>query len=459
MSTVLAGLTVLVAASMSIAQEPMRTARFGTPVASPQLEVTLAPADAKPAGMRITLEEAKQKALANNKLLNLASLNAEAKAYAIKAARADYFPKISATSMYLHFSDELGTVLSTQGRTLNGPLGRPLITFPSATVNAAVVNQDSWITNIGTVQPITDLLKVRQGVKIAQADQQIALAQLQKGMREVSSGVQQLYWGLLYARRLESGAADGVRGAELFVEQTKKLEARIALVEARQGLRQIQKQVVEVQQQLNGLMDLPPDTMLELVEPARPVLPYRSAEEVISLALSVSPEMQEAHQTVLKIEAAVAAGKLDYVPSVAVVGGYANQSVASYVQPSFGYVGVMANYTFVDWGKRKSVLRERQTMTSMARLKLAQTEDEVRQKVSKAFRDLAESQEEFTLAQEMVKVRVEAEKQATAPGAKGDPAVMVAAIKTRALAEVDAVKADLSYRQAYIQLMGLVSRE
>ena len=175
-------------------------------------------------------------------------------------------------------------------------------------------------------------------------------------MREVASGVEQLYWGLLYARRLETGAAEGVRGAELFA-QTKKLEARIALVEARQGLRQIQKQVVELQKQLNGLLDLPADTVMELVEPERPTLPYRSVEEVIPLALEISPELQEVHQTILKAEAGVAAGKLDYLPSVAVVGGYVNQSAASYIQQNFGYVGVVASYTFVDWGKRKSVLR------------------------------------------------------------------------------------------------------
>src|ERR1700732_4722660 len=63
------------------------------------------PGHVAPSNLRITLQEAKQKALANNKLLNMANLNAEAKAYAVKAARADYFPKISATAMYMHFGD------------------------------------------------------------------------------------------------------------------------------------------------------------------------------------------------------------------------------------------------------------------------------------------------------------------------------------------------------------------
>jgi outer membrane protein TolC len=38
------------------------------------------PANGRPAVMRITLEEAKQRALGNNKLLNLTTLNAESKA-------------------------------------------------------------------------------------------------------------------------------------------------------------------------------------------------------------------------------------------------------------------------------------------------------------------------------------------------------------------------------------------
>jgi hypothetical protein len=48
-----------------------------------------------PATLRITLEEAKQRALSNNKLLNLAELNAESKAYAVRAAGRTTSPKSS----------------------------------------------------------------------------------------------------------------------------------------------------------------------------------------------------------------------------------------------------------------------------------------------------------------------------------------------------------------------------
>ncbi|HEV3261154.1 MAG TPA: TolC family protein [Gemmataceae bacterium] len=414
--------------------------------------------DAPPAAVRLTLEEAKQRALANNKLLNIGGLNAEGKAFAVKAARADYFPKVVGSVMYFHFNDDLGHVFTTQGRTIRGLLGRPLLTFPSTTIQTAVLNEDSSFANVGVLQPITDLLKVRQGVKLAQADQQIAQAELEAGTRKLVSGVEQLYWGLLAARRIRAGAAEGVRGAELLAK-TRLLEARTALVEARQGLQQVDKQIADVQEQLNGLLGLPLGTTLELVEPPLPVLPFRGADDVIGLALAASPEIHEAQQTILKAQAAVAAGKLDYVPSIAMVGGYVNQTGASYMQQDIGYVGVVGSNTFVDWGKRKNIVRERQNLVVMASLKLQQTEDDVREQARKAFREVAETQEALKTAQEMVELRKEAEKKETTPEAMRNPAPLLAATQARMLAEVDAVKADLAYRTAYVQLMSLVGQQ
>src|SRR5262249_18676636 len=224
--------------------------------------------------------------------------------------------------------------------------------FPRFAVNVPVLNEDSSLALVNVVQPITDLLKVRQEVKSAEADEQIAHAQLEAGTRKVASGVEQLYWGLLAARRIQAGAREGLRGAEMLAK-TKLLEAQTALVEAQQALQEVNKQVADLEEQLNALLDLPLCTTLELVQPELPAMPYQCADDVIGLALSASPEIGEAQQTILKAEAAVAAGRLEYVPSIAVVGGYANQTFASYIEEDIGYVGVMGSVTIFDWGKRR----------------------------------------------------------------------------------------------------------
>jgi outer membrane protein TolC len=263
--------------------------------------------------MRLTLDEAKQRVLSNSKLLNLAAQNVQSKGYAARAVQANYFPQIIGQSIYVHFNDDLGTVLTTQGRHVIGPRGRPLGVLPSFTINLPVLNQDAALNTLAAVQPITDLLKVRQGVKIARADEQIAQAQLEKGTRELLSGVQQLYWGLLAAQRIRAGAQAAVAGIEPLA-QTGDLMARTALVEGKQGLQEVSNQIADLQEQLAILLDVPTCIQFELVEPPLPVAPVKCAEEAVSLALAASPDIREAEQNIAKARAAVCAAKLDYVP-------------------------------------------------------------------------------------------------------------------------------------------------
>ncbi len=209
---------------------------------------------------------------------------------------------------------------------------------------------------------------------------------------------------------------------------------------------------------MNGLLDLPSCTALELVEPPLPLLPFHCADDVTGLAVASSPEIREAQQTVCKAQAALAAGKLDYMPSIGLVGGYLNQTAASYVQQDIGYVGVAGSYTFVDWGKRRNTIRERQNLVAMANLKLSQTQDDVRQKATKAYRELMEDQDALKTAEEMVGLRKEAVKKASAAGPKANMKDLLEASKDSAIAEVEAVKADLAYRTAYVQLMSMIGK-
>src|SRR5262249_45522486 len=228
--------------------------------------------------------------------------------------------------------------------------------------------------------------------------------------------------------------------------------------EPRRDLQQAENRFAAPRENRNARRGGPPSPPLHRAEPALPILPFRCGDEVADLAVAASPEVRSAQQTILKAQAALTAGRLDYVPSVAVVGGYLNQTAADYMQQNIGYVGVVGTYTFFDAGKRRNVIRERKTLVAMASLKYQQTQDEVRQKAQKAFRDVVASQEALQIAQQMVELRKEAEKKATTPEALRNPTALLAASKARMLAEVDAVKADLAYREAYTQLMSLIGK-
>ena len=426
---------------------PIRRAADAAPTAaSAPTQVVAAPAT-----LHLTLDEIKQRILSDNKLLHLAALNVQSKGYAVRAVQANYFPQIIGQSVYLHFNDDLGTVLTTRGRNVVGPKGTTIANLPSVAINLPVVNQDTALNTVAAVQPITDLLKVRQGVKIAQADEQIAQAQLEKGTRELLSGVEQLFWGLLVAKKIQAGAQAAVAATEPLAK-TGNLDARTALVEGQQGLQEVSKQVADLQVQLAILLDVPTCTQFELVEPPLPAAPVTCADEAVALALASSPDIREAEQTIAKACAAVKAAKLDYIPSIAAVGGYTNQTFADYIQPNIGYIGVMGTYTFVDWGKRRATIHERNQLVAMANLKVQQTRDTVRQNAVTAFQDYEQSQQALKLAGEMVAVRTEAQKAAK------NPADMLTAAKHLMTAQVDYLKADLAHRIAYVKLASLIGK-
>ena len=78
------------------------------------------------------------------------------------------------------------------------------LTFPSST-------RTPNSSTMAAVQPLTALLKVRAGVQAARADEQIAQAQLEKGRRELVSGTEQLFWGLLAVQRIRAAPLVAVR--------------------------------------------------------------------------------------------------------------------------------------------------------------------------------------------------------------------------------------------------------
>src|SRR5262249_57177446 len=72
---------------------PTGLTRAPAPVAGAAAQPAASPA-AAPGVTRLTLDEVKQRVLANNKLLNLAALNVQSKGYATRAMQASYFPQI-----------------------------------------------------------------------------------------------------------------------------------------------------------------------------------------------------------------------------------------------------------------------------------------------------------------------------------------------------------------------------
>src|SRR5262249_13333032 len=130
-----------------------------------------------------------------------------------------------------------------------------------------------------------------------------------------------------------------------------------------------------------------------------------------------------------------------------------NQTFANYIQPNIGYVGVTASYTFWDWGKRREVKWQRESLIAVAEQNLRVVMDKAQQDARKAYVEFEQAREAHRLAGDMVQACKDAEK-----GARTLETVKATKTAT-AKAELELMKAEIAYRVAHAKLAGLLGKE
>jgi outer membrane protein TolC len=401
---------------------------------------------------RLTLQQVQQQS-ANRvagPLAHLSQLSVEAAKQHRLGVEADYFPKFGATFLNLHTTDFLGQIVQVRR-----PVTGNLIEVP-----VPILNQNQTVAALTFVQPITPLLEVRQAVRIARADERIAMAKaaasVSKNARNAE--VEETYFKLLIAKRqlisaeckrriagrgpLYASASAGlvrVSGEEAgSMEATKAVEAAAATVR-------------ELTASLNRVMGWPDDTELELAMPD-PLVENITLQEVSNQSTVANASLVEAEQTVVKARAASSLSRLAYLPVVAAVSGYMFQNTLPSVSSNFGYGGVMASYTLFDFGKREHAVKEARAQLGMAETALQVTKAKLAADVKKSYFELERSRQLSRMALKM-----------------GSSAVLLMTVSSdaeslearaaRADVEVEMLEADMAHRMAFDRLQALIGRE
>jgi len=173
-----------------------------------------------------------------------------------------------------------------------------------------------------------------------------------------------------------------------------------------------------------------------------------SLQEVRQQAQANSLEVVEAEQTAAKAEAAARLSKLDYVPDVAVVGGYYYQTLIPAPPRDFTLIGVIASVNIFDFGKRENTVNERKAGVELARANVDLVKAKVAANAQKAYLDLQRMRKLRDLTRQMA-----ATYQTALVSYQGGKPEDVA---DRALAEAEMFQAELDYREAYSQLRRVI---
>ncbi len=356
-----------------------------------------------------------------------------------------YFPNVSGQLENLHFNKQPGEVLTVQR-----PFAGTVLAVP---VN--IIEQDQTAVNFTVVQPLTPLFAVRQLVKIARADENIARAKAGMPVAERAGLVEKTYFDLLVAERQLAGA--GIEAQKVQARVTAadpsvtrvSSEQKLDVVSTVKSLSLAVTTVKQLMASLNELLGLPSSTRLELVPP-EPLVEHLSLEDAVGQATAASVDVIEAEQTAVKARAGSALSKMEYFPSIAIVGGYAHQTAVNVVLPAdFAYVGVIATYTIFDSGKRERGVKERSAQVQAAELAVTLNKEKAAAAVRTSYFELERSRDLVQLARRM------------APPASHVVAASYVSDSTSvdpAQARVDAelLRAELEYRQAYARVKSLM---
>ena len=357
---------------------------------------------------KIGLQEAIDLAVRQNHAVKMAHYEVAAEKEKKRNAYSDYFPSITNESNAIHITnlERIEVPPGAFGAVPGGPL------IPSATTYLTQGNLDYQTSGTMLAQPITQLIKIHDSNKIAEADLKTSEASERKTITDVVYKVQELYYQVLTTQLQRKAAVLQITSSEESLtearEQNKSGELlQVALVEnhansleAKQTLLTADMQISTLTTQLNDALGLPLNTRLDLEPDVNTAFDVPARDEALRIALRDNPELQEAIQKVAKARAAAGAAKAEYIPDVTGFARYSYQNGVPFVDHNFGTFGVRFSYQLFDAGKRRSLVRERRDEVSEAEENLARVKDEIGVRITTIYNRLETTRTMIDVAKE-----------------------------------------------------------
>jgi outer membrane protein TolC len=397
--------------------------------------------------LHITLDDALARAVATNALV-AAFAGVSAAHYHHKALQSDYFPKVGAYLVNIHYNKFMGDTFQ---------LFRRGIIFPTVSRAVPLFDKDQTFVGPTVTQPLTPLFKVHEAVRIAKADERIAQAKANAVSVQLTADVERAYFDLLIAQRRQAEAGAIVEIAERRLQIASAaaapvdgvVERETALLEAKKALLAASDKVTELTSSLTGLTGLPEDARLELIQPPPVVIeadssPRQALPQRPRPVIAYSPEIVEAEETVVKAKAARRLAKLEYVPDAVITGGYMFQTGIPALPDDFSWIGVVATWTIFDFFKRERTIKERDAQVTMAKANLEMVQAKVAAAAQKTVVDLDRARRILELTRRVASMQLAMTPRDQEPGPEARAAL--------AKAEAEMFQAELEYRTAYAQM-------
>lgn len=410
----------------------------------------------------VTLEQALAAAQTSNPGLLAVRQRVEEASRRNRVASSNYLPRLGSQVAYVGSDNTRGILVPA------GALGElPGVgSLPKTATNIPQGGPDIFLAMTTLQQPLTQYFKIKEGVGVALADEDISRADLRRTEEAVSIGVLKAYAGVLVASKRREVARARVNTAALrtatqstavqsgLTTDVATLESRFRALQARQELLEAETEYADLSYALADAMGLPGNTPLTVEAPSSSAGRLDSLDVYVSSALRFNPDVLEADAMVAKTTHGVAAAKASYIPDIGLFGSDVYQSSLPFFPRNTLFFGAIGSVTLWDFGERRNTLAERNAQLNAASRNLDRVRGKVRGDVEAAYRKLARAHDMADVAREALALRVEAQRLRAAQTAAGlaVPGDESEATADRLEAELNMLRAEMGYRIASAEL-------
>lgn len=373
----------MLSTGIATAQEPISTARL------------------------LSLEEAIHLAIANNRSLQIASLDVVKSKWQIAEFKTKRLPSLSTTVLGSELLNELSFTFK------EGTFGN----FPST---GPIPNKDTKITTprqptayvVGQVsQPLSQLYKIHLGLRAQELSSQVYGEKFRGERQSVIRDVKQAYYAVLQSESALEAAEANVRQyqeldrvvlqrvSQEAALKSDSLDVKAKLAHEQYTLVQLRNALTSRKEYLNDLTgrDIRTEFRTEQVPPA-------SFEEVElklaqNRALVQRPEIKQAELNLRRAEYDRRMAKADYIPEVGIAFNYLSPFNVEVLPKNVASVGIEVKWEPWDWGRRKDVVNQKKVTENQAQAQMRDIQSKVLMDVNSRFRKLEESRILIAVAQ------------------------------------------------------------
>jgi outer membrane protein TolC len=410
---------------------------------------------------KLTLEEAVQLAISQNRALKIARLKVTEAEQRKAEQRSSYFPVLTE---HAHADANTGidrvSIPAGALGTVNGTL------VPNVNVKIPQGRKNLLLNQATVSQPLTQLIRIHQANLMAAAETSISRDDLRKAENQVALDVHNLYFGMLVARLQKQAAEQQTAYAAEQLRESEgdfragsalrviTMEGQVGLLEGRQAVLTAELQLTDLNTEFDNLLGVPLDTQLDL-NPTVPAAPeLRPKEEYVQKAWDQNPDIAAAEGTVRKAKAAIAIARTAYIPDVSVYFTNTWQDGVSFLVRNFSTIGAQLNWEVFDFGKRRATVRVRESQLAQAEENLRRLKYDVATDIERSYDKLVRTKSLIEVATEVASLRQESERLAQNQLTQG---VVTISDRRRASSatyksQADLLQANLNYLVAWAEL-------